>query len=251
MTEASHDLAGLAARLGHRFARPDLLADAVTHPSVGGLARPVRGGRAGAKGAGTATRPAGTAYERLEFLGDRVLGLAIATWLLQRHPDEAEGDLARRHAALVRREALAEVAAALDLGRYLRLSPGEDDQGGRHNHAILADCCEAVIGALYLDGGLGPAEALIRRCWAVLVERTAAPPRDPKTALQEWAQGQGKPLPVYEMLARSGPDHEPQFEVQVTVAGVAPVVASAGSKRAAEKLAATLLLQQVGIASHV
>jgi ribonuclease-3 len=232
------DLGLLAERLDHGFARGDLLSDAVTHPSLSGSRR-------GKKGA-----PQGTAYERLEFLGDRVLGLVVAAWLLERFPGESEGDLAKRHAALVRREALVQVATALDLGRFLRLSPGEEEQGGRVNAAILADCCEAVIGALYLDGGLAAAEALIRKQWAPLLDKESAPPQDPKTALQEWAQGRGKPLPVYETIGQTGPDHDPQFEVRLTVEGLEPVTARAGSKRAAEKMAAQALLRRAGAGTH-
>lgn len=234
LVRAQADLADLCRALDHTFARPELLADAVTHPSVGGLDRSaIRGGRV-------------FAYERLEFLGDRVLGLVIAQWLLETFPQEREGDIAKRHAALVQRAALAKVAAVIDLGRYLRLSPGEEDGGGRSNQAILADACEAVIGALYLDGGLAVAERFIRRVWVPLIERFQAPPQDAKTALQEWAQGRGKALPVYEIVGQSGPAHEPLFEVRVSVAGVDPVVASGTSKRLAEKAAAAALLRRVG-----
>ncbi|WP_207478994.1 ribonuclease III [Arenibaculum pallidiluteum] len=229
------DLDALAERLGHSFSRPALLADAVTHPSLAG-------NRKGRSAGGD-----GTAYERLEFLGDRVLGLVVAAWLLERHPSEREGDLAKRHAALVRREALGAVARGLELGSFMRLSAGEEEQGGRDNGAILADCCEAVIGALFLDGGLPAAEAMIRHRWAPLMDDDGhgAPPQDPKTALQEWAQGRGKPLPLYETIGQSGPDHDPRFEVRVVVDGLEPATARAGSKRAAEKAAATALLRRI------
>lgn len=234
MSPTTDDLAALEDKLGYRFVSKTLLSDAVTHPSLSGL------GRSGNR------QVPGFAYERLEFLGDRVLGLVVASWLLDHFADEPEGHLAKRHAALVRREALGTVADALGLGAYLRLSPGEADQGGRSNRAILADCCEAVIGALFLDGGLPAAEAMIRRYWSGLIEQAAAPPQDAKTALQEWAQGRGKPLPVYATVAQTGPAHEPSFEVRVAVEGCAPVTATARSKRAAEKLAASMLLRQVG-----
>jgi ribonuclease III len=238
MTSDGTDLEHLAETLGHRFARPDLLAEAVTHPSLSGLGRP--------PARQNPAKMPGFTYERLEFLGDRVLGLVIATYLLERFPQEPEGHLAKRHAALVRREALGQVADALDLGRFLRLSPGEADQGGRSNRAILADCCEAVIGALYLDGGLDAAEPVIRRYWAPLIDQATAPPQDAKTALQELVQGRGKPLPAYETVGQTGPAHEPRFEVRLKVEGFPPVTASAGSKRAAEKMAATLLLRRMG-----
>jgi ribonuclease-3 len=228
----SADLSALAGLLGHRFAEPWRLALALTHPSMVGLG----------------TTPATASYERLEFLGDRVLGLVIAEWLLERHPDEAEGAIARRHTALVRADALVQVAEGLDLGRYLRLAPGEESGGGRRKPAILADACEAVIGALYLDGGLEPARAFVRGAWAPLLEEDGRrPPDDPKTALQQWALGRGKPLPAYATLGRSGPDHAPVFDVQVSVAGEPAAVGSGGSKREAEKNAATALLAQLGV----
>jgi ribonuclease-3 len=208
--------------LGHRFAKPKLLMRALVHRS--------------AAAADTLS------YERLEFLGDRVLGLVIAEMLYERFPGEAEGPLARRHAALVRKEALARVADEVSLGRYIILSKGEEDAGGRENTAILADVCEAVLGALYLDGGLAPAKAFIGQHWPAMMEEAAAPPKDAKTALQEWAQQRGKPLPVYETLECTGPDHSPQFTVEVSVKGLAPLTATGPSKRAAAQAAARSLL---------
>jgi ribonuclease-3 len=252
-------LGELAETLGHSFANIALLADAVTHPSLLGLEHGAgRGGGAGTPagaaqpGAAPAVVPAvapGVAYERLEFLGDRVLGLVVAQWLLERHPGEREGALAKRHAALVRREALGRVADAIGLGRYLRLSPGEVSGGGRQNRTILADACEAVIGALYLDGGLTAAAGFVRRGWAAMIDREGgqAPPVDAKTALQEWAQGRGKPLPVYEMTEQTGLAHEPVFRVMVRVDGEEPVTGCGPTKRAAEKRAATLLLSRLGV----
>ncbi len=238
-TERSADIAELAVALGYDFVNASLLADAVTHPSLMGLERSDRGA--------APTHGPGIAYERLEFLGDRVLGLCVAEWLLERFPNEREGALAKRHAALVRREALGVVAAGLELGRYLRLSPAEASGGGRNNRSILADACEAVIGALYLDGGMDQAKRFIRQAWAGMIDRQQPPPLDPKTALQEWAQGSGRPLPVYAMVEQNGPAHEPEFHVQVRVAGVEPVTAVGSSKRAAEKQAASALLRRLGI----
>ncbi len=220
--------------LGHRFADRALIDAALTHPSVAGLER-------GAAAAGRAL-----AYERLEFLGDRVLGLVIAAWLLARFPTEREGTLARRHAALVRREALGRVAETLGLGAHLRLSPGEAGGGGRHNQTILADACEAVIGALFLDGGLVAAERFIYDHWAALIDEARPPPRDAKTALQEWAQARGRPLPAYRITRQCGPAHKPEFEVTVEIAGEAPAVGTGPSRRHAEKAAATALLRRVG-----
>lgn len=219
---ASGDLAPLAAALGHEFTDLGRLELAVTHSSVAGV-------EAGS-----------SSYERLEFLGDRVLGLVIAEWLLERHPDESEGAIARRHSALVRADALVQVAEAIDLGRYLRLAPGEEVGGGRKKPAILADACEAVIAALYLDGGIAAAGTFIRRAWASVI--AAEPLQDPKTALQHWALARGLPLPRYEILGRSGPDHAPSFDVQVSVRGKEPAAASGPSKRDAEKAAAAALM---------
>lgn len=226
MMEAGID--GLQDILGHRFANPALLTEALTHPSVGGVSR----------------KAVGKGYERLEFLGDRVLGLIVAEWLLERFPKEQEGALARRLTALVRAEALVVVAGRIGLGQYLRLAPGE--QGGEVKPAILADACEAVIGALYLDGGLPAAAAFIRKHWDGALEGAkAAPPQDPKTGLQEWALARGLKLPLYKDIGRSGPDHAPVFQISVEVEGFAPVTASGPSKRAAEKIAADTLLSQI------
>ncbi|MGE0724634.1 MAG: ribonuclease III, partial [Alphaproteobacteria bacterium] len=173
----------------------------------------------------------------------------IADILLQRFPSEPEGHLARRLAALVRRDALAEVARRIDLGRYLLLSRGEEEGGGRTKAGTLADCQEAVIGALYLDGGLEAAAAFIRRHWEDrLAQRN--PPRDPKTALQEWAQGRGLPLPRYETVASEGPDHAPAFTVSVTIEGHDPATATGSSKRIAERAAAESLLAVVAAAKR-
>ena len=217
----------LARTLAHDFTELSLLREALTHPSTD----PQDRGRAR------------FGYERLEFLGDRVLGLLIAEWLLERFPNEPEGSLAKRHTALVRREALAQVARDIDLGRHLILSPGEADSGGRENEAILSDACEAVIAALYLDGGLEPARRFIRDAMAEAIDRHAKPPQDAKTTLQEWAQARGLSLPDYVTVSRSGPDHRPLFEVRVSIEGQSPATATGSSKRAAEGQAATLMLE--------
>jgi len=226
------DLAALARRLEHDFAAPDLLREALSHPS----ATASRAARPGARGA---------SYQRLEFLGDRVLGLIVAELLFRRFPRETEGDLARRLAALVRQDSLAQVAEALDLGAHLRLARAEEEAGGRLNPALLADACEAVIGALYLDGGLEAARAVIVPHWMPLLEAETSPPQDAKTALQEWAQGRGLPLPRYREVARAGPDHEPQFTVEVAVEGQPVAQGEGRSKRLAEQVAATALLARL------
>lgn len=233
---ASEDPAEL---IGHAFTRPELLAEALTHPSA--LPRSRQSGRRRARRSGT---PRGD-YERLEFLGDRVLGLVIADLLWRGFEDEREGPLTRRLTNLVRRDALARVAAAIGLDRHMLLSPAEAAAGAARNPGILADVLEAVIAAIYLDGGLPAAVAFIERFWEPLIAEMEAPPSDAKTTLQEWAQGRGLPLPAYELVATSGPDHAPHFTVAVRVAGQAEASATASSKRAAETAAAAGLLQRL------
>ena len=209
----------LGAALGHDFTRPDLLEQALTHPSAA----------------------AKSTYERLEFLGDRVLGLVVADMVYRTYPDEPEGALARRYTALVRKEALARVAEAIDLGAHLRVSRGEAEQGGRSSHSLLADACEAVIAALFLDGGFEAARRFVERWWQPLLAEQAEPPQDAKTALQEWAQGQGLPLPAYRLIASEGPPHDPVFEMEVSLPGHPPAQGRGRSRRAAESAAAGAL----------
>lgn len=211
----------LEARLGHQFDDRTLLEAALTHASAASAA---------------------STYERLEFLGDRVLGLLIADFLMGRHPDENEGDLARRFAALVDRNSLTEIAGQLDLGAYLRLSTGEEAAGIRRNASVLADVMEAVIGAIYKDGGLEAAKPIVEILWLPLADRDVKPPMDVKTALQELVQRKGGGLPRYQEISRSGPDHQPVFTVEVTVDGAAPARGQGASKRAAERAAAEALL---------
>ncbi len=219
----------LTARLGHEFAKPELLQEALTHPSLAGFRQRKK----------NSTTP----YERLEFLGDRVLGLVIADWLYKLFPDASEGNLAKRHAALVNRDFLRAVALEIKLEKYLRLARGEEASAARKNLATLSDALEAVIGALYLDGGLETARNFIQRYWqkATAAETT---PADPKTALQEWAQGQGLPLPVYKVIEHSGPAHAPKFKIEVTVKGHPSASAEGESKRLAEKAAAQAFILQ-------
>jgi ribonuclease III len=221
--------------IGYEFARRELLEEALTHPSAL-VPEPRRRHR---------RAPTKRGYERLEFLGDRVLGLVVADCLWRRFEGESEGDLARRHTHLVRREALVRVAERIGLGRYLFLSRSEAAAGGNANPGILADACEALIAAIYLDGGFEAASALVRRFWEPLIEEMEEPPRDPKTALQEWAQARGPALPAYELVATNGPDHAPLFTVMARVAGVDPATATASSKRLAEAKAAAILLDRL------
>lgn len=216
-------LSDLQQTIQHQFGDPQLLVAAMTHASTG----------------------AGANYERLEFLGDRVLSLVMAELLYAHFPQEAEGDLAKRHAALVQGALLAVIAREIKLGDYLILSDSERAGGGADNENMLADGLEALFGALYLDAGLAPCAALIERLWGERVNILSAPPQDPKTALQEWAQQRGLPLPLYELTERSGPDHAPQFTLSVTVQGFKPVQATGNTRRAAEKESARILLAEL------
>lgn len=212
--------------LGHEFASAVLLEQALTHRSI------ALNGRA--------------SYERLEFLGDRVLGFTVADLLLDAYPNEAEGPLAKRHADLVRRETLADVAREADIGRHILMSRGEVDSGGQENDAILSDVCEALIAAMYRDGGVEVAQRFIARYWTDRVNAPPRPPEDAKTILQELAQGKGLPLPGYRIVEREGPDHAPVFTVTVSVEGWEVAEGSGTSKRAAERAAAEALLLRVG-----
>ena len=218
-------LSQLQERLGHQFVHPAVLERALTHPSVS-ADRDHRGGD----------------YERLEFLGDRVLGLVVAEKLFSRFPQEAEGLLARRLAKLVGKETLASVAEDLGLGGFMRLAMGEDEKQGRSNPGLLSDVCEAVIAALYLDGGLPAAKHFIDQYWTTRIEEDREPPSDPKTELQEWAQGRGLPLPRYSEVDRQGPPHDPVFTISVEVESQPRQVGRGRSKRAAEQDAAAQLL---------
>ncbi len=220
----------LEERIGHRFTDPTLLNSALSHISALKGAR----NRAGS-------------YQRLEFLGDHVLGLVISDMLFRAFPRADEGELSRRLADLVRKETCAEIARAIDLGTAIRLGASEANAGARTRPAILADVCEALIGAVYLDGGFVAAEALIGRLWQVRMKTKAEPLRDPKTVLQEWAQGRGLPTPAYREIARSGPDHDPQFRVAVQLPHLAPAEGSGRSKRAAEQAAAAAMMNREGV----
>lgn len=211
-------------RLGHRFKNEALLEMALTHASAGGEAD----------------------YQRLEFLGDRVLGLIVAEGLYEIFPNEPEGDLSKRHTALVRGETLAKAARAIDVGSVMVISDAEESGGGRTNANILSDIMESVIGAVYLDGGLDAARKILAPLLADDMNSMSAPPRDPKTALQEWSQAQGLGLPEYVLVSREGPDHAPDFTVTVTVGGKT-ATAKGASKRAAEKAAAQSLIDAEGI----
>jgi ribonuclease-3 len=215
-------------RLGYRFRDRRLLREALTHSSVAAAGR----------------RPPPT-NERLEFLGDRVVGLAVAELLIRRYPHEPEGALTPRLSALVSEPALAEMARELELGGALKLARSEAEAGGRERPAILADAFEAVIGAVYRDGGWEAAAGIVWRVVEPRLETMAAPPRDAKSRLQEWTQSRGLGLPAYEVTETSGPAHAPTFQIAVSLADVAKVSATGGSKRAAEQAAAERLLARL------
>lgn len=220
----ANGLDALFERLGRTVA-PALIEAALTHPSAGGPARPD--------------------YQRLEFLGDRVLMLVIAEALLRRWPREAEGKLAPRLNALVRKETCAEVARELGLGEHLRLEKSDARAGGRKRDTTLGDAMEAVIAAIYLDAGLEAARDTILRFWGPRIETQGEAPREAKSALQEWAEGRGLPKPEYALVARSGPDHAPTFEIEARLATGQAARAVAASKREAEKAAAAALLELI------
>jgi ribonuclease-3 len=185
-------------------------------------------------------------YERLEFLGDRVLGLVVAEMLYRIYPDEKEGHLAKRLTVLVQQKALVAVANDMALAGYVHLSAGEKRAGTLVKDTILSDAVEAVIGAIYLDGGLEAARKFIESRWSKLICTQSPPPDDPKTRLQEVAQAKGLKLPEYRLVSKSGTDHQPVFDVEVIVTGMGVAAATASSKRAAEKLAAQKLLEWIG-----
>ena len=219
--------AALEARLGHRFDKPALLEQALTHRS-----------------AADPKRAQLDSNERLEFVGDRVLALCMAEWLAERFPGEREGDLGKRLASLVARDACAKVAESMGLGAALRGPAGEGRAGLREKLNVQADAMEALLGALYLDGGLDAARQVVRREWSALLEADNAPPVSAKTQLQEWTLGRGLGLPVYRMVSRSGPPHAPVFVVAVLAAG-RETQGVGESKRAAEQLAAEAWLKDV------
>lgn len=227
----------LAKVLGYQFHDDDLLIRAMTHASA-------IAGNAGAGNTG-AGRTQGN-YQRLEYLGDRVLGLVVAHMLFERYVDADEGELSRRLAALVRRETCADVAGDIGLGEHIWLGDGEAQTGGRHKEAILGDVCESVIGAIYLDGGLAEARDFIIRNWGERMDNTTPRLKDAKTTLQEWAHAKGLGMPVYRLLSRTGPDHAPLFKISVSLPGLAPGEGSGPNKRGAEQEAATSLLKQDG-----
>jgi ribonuclease-3 len=220
---------GLETALGHSFRDPALLERALTHSSA------------------RADRVASEDNERLEFVGDRVLGLIVAELLTELDPSANEGALARRFNRLVRKEACARVARDLGLGPALRLSQAEEESGGRDKDTILADAVEALLAAVYYEVGYVAVRDIVRRLWMPLAAGLPDAVTDAKSALQEWAQGQGLALPVYVEVSREGPDHAPKFTSEVRIAGKKPARGTGASKRIAEQAAATALLAREGV----
>ena len=217
-------------RLGYEFSNLSLLVEALTHSSIASDFRKDN--------------------QRLEFLGDRVLGLVMAEALLEIDQTAPEGTLAPRFNALVRKETCAEVARQIELGGVLKIGRSEMLSGGRRKDALLGDGMEAVIAAIYKDSGFEIAKTIIIKLWGDRIKNVKVDARDPKTMLQEWAQARGQNPPNYEVISRSGPDHAPDFLVKVILASGETSEAMAGSKRQAEQMAAKALLQKIGEVIH-
>ncbi|WP_316185741.1 MULTISPECIES: ribonuclease III [unclassified Bradyrhizobium] len=222
--------AAIEARIGHHFADPSLLSTAFTHVS-----------------ALKSSKKRGDSYQRLEFLGDHVLGLIVSDMLYRSFPSADEGELSKRLADLVRKESCADVAKSLGLLDDIKLGAVGAGAGARLRKSVLGDVCEAVIGAIFLDGGYTAAAGFVERNWTERMHKPRRPLRDPKTVLQEWAQGKGLPTPVYREVERTGPHHDPQFRVAVDLPGLEPAEGVGGSKRAAEKVAASVMIEREGV----
>ena len=225
---------GLAKNIGHTFSADNQLEQALTHPSAR-TSKFRKGGKRVHEN------------ERLEFLGDRVLGLVIAEWLMEKFPDGNEGDLAQKLNALVRKETCAEIARQIELESYIRVGRTERGGGVHKRTAVLGDAMESLIAAIYLDGGYSAAHSVIRQLWTAHMDAVDDVLRDPKTVLQEWAQGRGLAAPTYQLLSRSGPDHNPKFEVGVQVEGLAEEAGVGRTKRGAEQNAADNMLKRQSI----
>lgn len=225
--------AALETRIGYKFSTPSLLATAVTHASA-------------LKGA----RTRGDSYQRLEFLGDHVLGLVVSDMLYRAFPRGDEGELSKRLADLVRKETCADVATELGLDESIKLGAVGQGAGARLRKSVLGDVCEAVIGAIYLDGGYPAASSFVERLWSERMRKPARALRDPKTILQEWAQGRGLPTPAYREVERTGPHHDPRFRVAVELPGLDIAEGTGSSKRLAEKAAASVMLKREDVPGY-
>jgi ribonuclease III len=227
---ARAETASIEARIGHSFGDPSLLTTALTHVSALKTAR-----------------RRGDSYQRLEFLGDHVLGLIVSDMLYRSFPKANEGELSKRLADLVRKETCADVATSLGLLEGIKLGQVGAIADARLRTSVIGDICEAVIGAIFLDGGYPAAEQFVRRNWEERMRTLKRPLRDPKTVLQEWAQGRGLPTPVYREVERTGPHHDPVFRIAVDLPGLAPAEGVGSNKRAAEKLAASAMIAREGV----
>jgi ribonuclease III len=226
-------IASMEARIAHKFADPSILTTAITHVS-----------------ALKSSRKRGDSYQRLEFLGDRVLGLIVSDMLYRAFPKADEGELSKRLADLVRKESCADVAKTLGFSEDIKLGQVGADASARLRTSVLGDICEAVIGAIFLDGGYAAAAQFVERNWTERMRKLRRPLRDPKTALQEWAQSKGLTTPVYQVVERTGPHHDPQFRVAVELPGLAPAEGVGGSKRTAEKAAASAMNAREGVGGY-
>ena len=210
--------------IGYSFQNVALLEEALTHTSIGSGNKDVN-------------------YERLEFLGDRILGFIVADLLFQTFPNENEGQLARRLSSMVRKETLVRVAEQINLGELLRLSKSEKMSGGHQKPSLLADCTESLIAAIYIDGGMGPAKDFIIKFWTPMLHETHSSEKDAKSILQEWVQAKNGKLPLYEVIETTGKDHNPLFKIKLTIKGLKPVEAIGKSKKEAEHNAAVKMLE--------
>jgi ribonuclease-3 len=221
--------ATLEQKIGHTFKDKSLLVQALTHVSA------------------IAHGKVKVSYQRFEFLGDHVLGLVVSDLLLREYPRAQEGELSQRLADLVRAETCAKVAVELNLGAYIYFGTNEAKSGGRHKASILADVCEALIGAVFLDGGYKAAEKFVETYWKERALRSKSRLRDPKTLLQEWGQARGLPPPIYRQIERKGPDHKPVFRIAVELPGLGAAEGEGRTKRDAQQAAATMMLNRHGV----
>ena len=228
---SAQKLAQLESKLGYRFNDRKILIRALTHKSA----------------MATDETDLTASYQRLEFMGDRVLAVVIAEMLFDAFPNAEEGELARRLTGLVRNETCASVATDCDMPSYILLSESENRAGGRNKAAIIGDVCEAIMAAIYFDGGWEAARSFIERNWRERMESWSKPLRDPKTALQEWAHGKKRPAPTYKEISRSGPDHALSFVMEVKVEGLQTAKGEGNSKRDAEQKAASMMLVREGV----
>lgn len=221
----ARDLSELEVLLDYHFQDRRLLEEALTHPSVSGVREIYKND-----------------YDRLEFLGDRVVGLLVATTLFQRHPEAQAGDLALRYNAIVRKESLARIAALIDIGPFLRLAKSEKQSGGVEKPAVLSDAMEAILGAIYLDGGLAAAEKVVEKYFLTSFDAATDTAKDPKTALQEFTHAQSLGTPTYQVISQTGPAHDPKFTIIAQLQNGQKIEGEGRSKREAEQIAARRLL---------